>query len=161
MRAWDASPTGVAVALEASTQQRSFLFLRSRQLSDAREAVASRRLLEVLDRPEVRTELEEEFGDFSVDFEVQGWDVVIMYAGSVALELKPAVGDDYPAILRTMKLRRAEKGWWRALIVDRFEANGAARRRQMGIRTERHRSADAGRDPRRHAHLSVERTGAT
>ena len=126
VRAWDASPTGVAVALEASTQQRSFYSYDRDRLSDAREAVASRRLLEVLDRPEVRTELEEEFGDFSVDFEVQGWDVVIMYAGSVALELKPAVGDDYPAILRTMKSRRAEKGWWRALIVDRFEAKGAS-----------------------------------
>jgi hypothetical protein len=51
-------------------------------------------------------------------------------AWGVHLELKPVVGDDYPAILRKMKaridadVRRSDRGV-PALIVDRFDAEGA------------------------------------
>ena len=67
------------------------------------------------------------------EFEMAGWDVVL--GADVAIELKPAVGDDYPAILRAMKARRRvdeygrhqplQKYLHRALIVDHFEAEGA------------------------------------
>jgi hypothetical protein len=64
-----------------------------------------------------------------VEFEVQGWDVYFPDRG-LALELKPQVGDDYPAILRAMKLRNER--WERrvtersALIVDQFEAESTS-----------------------------------
>jgi hypothetical protein len=65
-------------------------------------------------------------------FEVDGWDVVIDGQGPrefgpfepLNIELKPQVGDDYSAILRAMKARMAGNGH-RALIVDRFDAEGA------------------------------------
>jgi hypothetical protein len=63
-----------------------------------------------------------------VEFEVGGWDVVLPEAGSkhlpaVAIELKPSLGDDYPAVLRKLKTRR--RSGQAALIVDRFAADGA------------------------------------
>jgi hypothetical protein len=92
----------------------------------------------------------------SVQFEVGGWDVVLRRAlgetrPSIAIELKPSLGDDYPAVLRKMRARagaaRAEHiiagrgGHYDpraalrgdhfyavhvALIVDHFAADGAS-----------------------------------
>jgi hypothetical protein len=70
-----------------------------------------------------------------VQFEVSGWDVVIfrpdewLSSGEIILELKPTLGDDYPAVLRKMKTRMGRYagdtyGHY-VLIVDRFDAEGA------------------------------------
>ena len=67
------------------------------------------------------------YGADRVEFEVDGWDVHLDWRGwlpcNFAIELKPQVGDDYPAILRTMKMRKP--GGRRALIIDYFEAERA------------------------------------
>jgi hypothetical protein len=77
----------------------------------------------------------------STDFEVHGWDVLIR-AGfpdgshkyildrNFYIEIKPSLGDDYPAILRQMKAnwRHTSEGWGRygVLVFDQFTAAGAS-----------------------------------
>ncbi len=82
-------------------------------------------------------------------FEVGCWDVIIeaqatqpgqfvWWTERVAIELKPALGDDYPAVLRQMKANRygprTEYGF-RAdgyvLVFDRFTATGYAAQEQV------------------------------
>ncbi len=60
-----------------------------------------------------------------------GWDVFLA-EGGVYVELKPSLGDDYPSVLRTMKQRACRTHGYsedhsglRALIIDRFDADGA------------------------------------
>jgi hypothetical protein len=69
----------------------------------------------------------------SVEFEVGGWDVSLamnrtgLYLPCLAIELKPIMGDDYPAVLRKMKTRRdTASGCKRVLIVDCFDAESAS-----------------------------------
>lgn len=77
--------------------------------------------------------------DVKADFEVGGWDVYIRaLAGAAALplghglcdeksvyvEIKPSLGDDYPAVLRQMKANRGS-GDCRVLAFDQFAAVGA------------------------------------
>lgn len=42
--------------------------------------------------------------DVLAEFEVHGWDVVL--ATHTAIELKPTIGDEYPAVVRTVRKRR-------------------------------------------------------
>jgi hypothetical protein len=72
-------------------------------------------------------------------FEVSGWDVVlradlalprwkIWDSVSVYIEIKPALGDEFPAVLRQMKANRPEYGEGGrryALLIDQFSAGGA------------------------------------
>jgi hypothetical protein len=68
-------------------------------------------------------------------FEVAGWDIAFIaewIAGECiasdcfALEIKPSLGDDFPAVLRQMKARRRYPDSTRcALIIDDFAAIGA------------------------------------
>ena len=75
-----------------------------------------------------------------VEFEVLGWDLILSLrwgepivtsrrdhdVPTLAIELKPQLGDDYPAVLRAMKMRFVKDSCWkRILIVDRCEAEGA------------------------------------
>jgi hypothetical protein len=95
---------------------------------DIGEAAAQAKIEELLAAGVERAAL---FADIAkrVEFEVGGWDVVlpesrlIQGLPSVAIELKPSLGDDYPAVLRKLKSRRREGR--AALIVDRFAADGA------------------------------------
>lgn len=70
---------------------------------------------EVLDEKECLNELYEKLKNngFIIEkttFEVNGWDVYIRlgfpYNANVFLELKPSVGDDYPSVLREMKIHK-------------------------------------------------------
>jgi hypothetical protein len=83
--------------------------------------------------------------ELKVDFEVNGWDVKILacakdaaprngYGGGHAetcayVEIKPSLGDDYPAVLRQMKTNARGGGlysWDRGVLVfDQFAAVGA------------------------------------
>jgi hypothetical protein len=42
----------------------------------------------------------------NAQFEVQGWDVCLEGTVHCCIELKPTLGDDYPAVLRQMKINR-------------------------------------------------------
>jgi len=64
-------------------------------------------------------------------FEVNGWDVELklwMEAGdaswseSLLVEIKPTLGDEYPATLRQIKSRKSSRSF---LLIDRFTASGA------------------------------------
>jgi hypothetical protein len=69
---------------------------------------------------------DDDFRERRIEFEVDGWDVLIHGYPNLAIELKPMMGDDYPAVLRAIKLRRRPGIPVRpALIVDQFEAEGA------------------------------------
>jgi hypothetical protein len=69
------------------------------------------------------------------NFENRGWDVVfevewitpVATAGDLfKVEIKPSLGDDFPAVLRQMKVRRTEyEHGERMLIIDVFTAVGA------------------------------------
>jgi hypothetical protein len=84
----------------------------------------------------------------TVEFEVGGWDVIIevlwkgdciRYGDCVAgdsesarlyLEIKPALGDDYPAVLRQMKARKMNTPGYECtkqafLVIQSFTAQGA------------------------------------
>jgi len=70
---------------------------------------------EVLDEKECLNELYEKLKNngFIIEkttFEVNGWDVYMRlgfpYNANVFLELKPSVGDDYPSVLREMKIHK-------------------------------------------------------
>ena len=73
-----------------------------------------------------------------IEYEVDGWDALITIPGvlrdavhgplrDVYLRLEPTVGDEFPAILRTLKSKfEPTFGEWRALIIDRFGAEGAS-----------------------------------
>jgi hypothetical protein len=69
----------------------------------------------------------------TVEFEVGGWDVIITavarwdQAQYVLIELKPSLGDDYPAVLRQMKANRSADYYRpnKVLVFDRFAASGA------------------------------------
>jgi len=74
----------------------------------------------------------------SVEFEDQGWDVrlvgrlelsstrdeIVERLCCALIEIKPSLGDDYPAVLRDMKIRR-RWGDKRVLVFDQFTAIGA------------------------------------
>jgi hypothetical protein len=61
-------------------------------------------------------------GDAHVQLEVSGWDIRIGYdsnlAGTVFIRVEPAVGDNYPSVLRDMKTTRVKQmktpsnSWW-------------------------------------------------
>ena len=74
----------------------------------ARQA-ASLRLEEMLKNGEARKFVDDAITEQGVEFEVRGWDVVVRgpdwLSKPLSIELKPQIGDDYPAILRTMKGR--------------------------------------------------------
>jgi hypothetical protein len=69
----------------------------------------------------------------TAQFETNGWDVAIAEPNwrfpAINIELKPTIGDDYPSILRAVQRRGAYSpsgaSTIRALIVDRFDAEGA------------------------------------
>jgi hypothetical protein len=78
------------------------------------------------------------YSGLSAQFEYSGWDVFIDGAFRLSIELKPVLGDDFPAVLRTIKGRKYE-GVWRVLIVDRFDAEGASYdQSQAHVQGERH-----------------------
>lgn len=72
----------------------------------------------------------------TVKFEVHGWDVYLYcrYFPTLAIELKPIMGDDYPAVLRALRMRidhgvrdeRFPRPKAIALVIDHFEADGAS-----------------------------------
>lgn len=57
----------------------------------------------------------------SRDFEQYGWDVVLEMHGyeALSIELKPSIGDEYPAIVRTLNKRRSRFGL-AAVAFDRW-----------------------------------------
>jgi hypothetical protein len=75
-------------------------------------------------------------------FEQDGWDVIIQSYNSdcetdcvaykdcdinlnkIAIEIKPLIGDDFPAILRQMKIARIHP-YFQCLVYDKFNATGA------------------------------------
>jgi hypothetical protein len=75
-------------------------------------------------------------------FEQDGWDVIIqtynpccetdcvayrdcdIHLNKIAIEIKPMIGDDYPAILRQMKIARVHPDY-QCLVYDTFNATGA------------------------------------
>ena len=73
-----------------------------------------------------------------VKFEVHGWDVFLGCGEGVVIELKPMMGDDYPAVLRAMMMRvehdlrqkqlalRQQYYRLKALIVDRSRPTARA-----------------------------------
>lgn len=74
----------------------------------------------------------------SIQFEHHGWDVCICYQysketggeldryGSVCFEIKPCLGDDFPAVLRQMKKNSNRySGTFSVCIIDEFSASGA------------------------------------
>jgi hypothetical protein len=84
----------------------------------------------------------EPFFKIGKTFEQDGWDVVIKTDDSlcrkdciawkdcdinswkIAIEIKPSLGDDYPAILRQMKAARIHP-YFQCLVYDKFSATGA------------------------------------
>lgn len=110
----------------ADTKARSAAAIKLKQMLEAGEGrrLAGAAQLQILER----------IRQCKVEFEFHGWDVFLAGGSydlpSLALELKPQIGDDYPAILRTMKKRKSgyyePDQWWRVLIIDRFEAEGAS-----------------------------------
>lgn len=79
-----------------------------------------------------------EFSLDEIQFEHRGWDVFIEYRysketggeldmfGSVCFEIKPCMGDDFPAVLRQMKTNR-NRQWatFAVCIIEDFTACGA------------------------------------
>lgn len=69
--------------------------------------------------------------EVSTQFELDGWDVVITGARViVAIEIKPALSDDFPAVLRQIRARiegrrRSVFPSDTILVIDRFDAEGA------------------------------------
>jgi hypothetical protein len=70
--------------------------------------------------------------DITVEFEVGGWDVAITAkthwdSRRVFIELKPSLGDDFPAVLRQMKTnaRGGHGDSSKVLAFDKFAATGA------------------------------------
>jgi hypothetical protein len=91
----------------------------------AYKSAAERKLQEIVMSGEAARRFDDRIRKQPVEFEVEGWDVVLAgLCGRIALELKPIMGDDYPAILRTMK-NRTTYGYRRALVVDQFDAEAA------------------------------------
>lgn len=68
-------------------------------------------------------------------FEAQGWDVVFEapYAGRFAIEIKPSVGDDYPAILRQINTLRHRSYGVPVLFLERYVGVGATREQFIAI----------------------------
>ena len=79
-----------------------------------------------------------EFAIEEIQFEHRGWDVFIDYKysketggeldrfGSVCFEIKPCMGDDFPAVLRQMKQNRNRcNSTFCICIIDEFSACGA------------------------------------
>jgi uncharacterized protein (DUF3820 family) len=79
-----------------------------------------------------------EFAIEEIQFEHRGWDVFIDYKyskeaggeldrfGSVCFEIKPCMGDDFPAVLRQMKNNRKRQfASFAICIIDEFTACGA------------------------------------
>jgi hypothetical protein len=80
---------------------------------------------------------------FDIQFEHHGWDVFIQaqlpgaqyyqlqddptreFTATAVVEIKPALGDDFPAVLRQMKANPTEQDTRRVLAYDRFTASGA------------------------------------
>ncbi len=74
-----------------------------------------------------------------IEFEHRGWDVCLKYNyssvyhtwkldgdGSVCFEIKPCLGDDFPAVLRQMKNNaNRHRGNFSVCIIDEFTAVGA------------------------------------
>ena len=73
-----------------------------------------------------------------IEFEKNGWDVCIEYSyskysddeadryNSVCFEIKPCLGDDFPAVLRQMKKNSNRySGTFSVCIIDEFSASGA------------------------------------
>jgi len=97
------------------------------RVDDAGRSARSLRLEEMMENGEARALVDEAIRKEGVEFEVRGWDVELKHEPRIYIELKPIVGDDYPAILRTMKLRATRYGTSpRALVVDCFDAEGAS-----------------------------------
>ena len=74
----------------------------------------------------------------NIQFEHYGWDVCIEYSyskysddeadiyNSVCFEIKPCLGDDFPAVLRQMKKNKNRySGTFSVCIIDEFSASGA------------------------------------
>ena len=74
----------------------------------------------------------------NIQFEHYGWDVCIEYSyskysddeadiyNSVCFEIKPCLGDDFPAVLRQMKKNSNRySGTFSVCIIDEFSASGA------------------------------------
>ena len=74
----------------------------------------------------------------NIHFEHYGWDVCIEYEysknsddeadryGSVCFEIKPSLGDDFPAVLRQMKNNSNRyRSTFSVCIIDEFSASGA------------------------------------
>lgn len=62
--------------------------------------------------------------DLDIKFEVWGWDVLLTkkdeyHSPKAGIELKPSMGDEYPAVLRAIIHRPADT---RIVLVDRFQA---------------------------------------
>jgi hypothetical protein len=96
-----------------------------RRASAAARQAASRKLNEMLESGEARALFMNSLGEGLIEFEAKGWDVsMTALEERLLIELKPVMGDDYLAVLRTMKGRDGF-GCRRVLIVDRFEADGA------------------------------------
>ena len=52
---------------------------------------------------------------------------------SFRIELKPHVGDDYPAVLRQMKINQREGGWIDVLVIGTFESESITLEQLRGI----------------------------
>jgi hypothetical protein len=69
---------------------------------------------------------------FSTEFEHYGWDVVIRGhlpdgpGAEAAIEIKPVLADDFPAVLRQIKARHNPSSTPPVLMIERFDADGAS-----------------------------------
>ena len=63
---------------------------------------------------------------YHYDRKGDGWNDLICTLGSLRIELKPVVGDDYPAVLRQMKRTRAD-----VLFVGEYTGQGATQEQFM------------------------------
>lgn len=68
-------------------------------------------------------------------FEAQGWDVVFeaSFAGRFTIEIKPSVGDDYPAILRQINALRHRNYGNPVLFLERYIGVGATHEQFVAI----------------------------
>jgi hypothetical protein len=68
----------------------------------------------------------------SAEFEHGGWDVMIRGhlpdgpGAEAAIEIKPVLADDFPAVLRQIKARHNPSGTPPVLVLERFAADGAS-----------------------------------